>query len=371
MRIAIVTSWPTNVLAGSGTAVFYHALAAGLRQSGYELDVIAPNFDVSNYVKATLQRLLFNTELRTEPRVLSADLVIGFDYDGYGLDPAVRPPMVTSAHAVYADVIQWEVEPFRTMVEAQAFFDQVAMQRTDAITIGSEYAKERIVTLYGIAPEKITVIPHGMIDPAWLPLVASVPQVPNDHPVILSVGKMFPRKRIDVLLRALPLLLPRYPTLELRVVGDGLDWERLHALASELRLDAHVSWLGHIGDDSDFAREWRQADIFCHPSCQETFGYVYLEAMTLGRPIVAVRAGAAPEVLGEAALLAEPENPAALADALQQFLSDPALGRNYGELARARAPIFSHKRMIQGYIAIIERLTQNRAAAVSLSRRDE
>src|SRR5579859_6184037 len=300
MKIALVTSWPTQVLAGSGTAVFFHAMVNGLRQHDYDLDVIAPNFDTSNYVKVTLQRFLFNTELRTEPRVHSADVVIGFDYDGYGLDPAVRPPMLTSAHAVYGDIVQWEVEPFRTMVEAQAFFDQVAMQRTDAITIGSNYAKERIVSLYGIAPEKITTIPHGMAPPAWLPLVDSAPRVPNDHPVILSVGKMFPRKRIDVLLRALLLLLPRYPTLELRVVGDGLDWDRLHALAEQLDLNAHVRWLGHIENDADFAREWRQADIFCHPSSQETFGYVYLEAMTLGKAIVAVRAGAAPEVLDDA-----------------------------------------------------------------------
>ncbi len=356
MRIALVTSWPTEVLAGSGTAVFFHALVDGLRSHGYDLDVIAPNFDVSDYVKATLQRFLFNTELRTEPRVLSADVVIGFDYDGYGLDPIVRPPMITSAHAVYADIVRWEVDPIRTMVEAQAFFDQVAMQRTDVITIGSNYAKERIVSLYGIAPEKIHAIPHGMITPGWLPLVEAAPRIPNDHPIILSVGKMYPRKRIDVLLRALSLLIPRYPTLELRVIGDGLEWDRLHALADELQINANVTWLGHIADDADFAREWRQADILCHPSYQETFGYVYLEAMTLGKAIVAVYAGAAPEVLGDAALLAECENPASLADSLDRFLRDPALREQYGNLARQRAPMFSHERMLQSYITLINAL---------------
>src|SRR2546430_10842020 len=94
MRIAIVTTWPTDVISGSGTAVFFNALLGGLHAHGFDTDVIAPNFDTSDYVQVTLQRFLYNADLRTEPRILSSDLVIGFDYDGYALDPATRPPML-------------------------------------------------------------------------------------------------------------------------------------------------------------------------------------------------------------------------------------------------------------------------------------
>jgi len=367
MRIALVTTWPTKVSGGSGTAVFFNSFVGGLRARGYEIEVIAPNFDVSDYVQATLRRFLFNTDLRTDERVLSADLVIGFDYDGFGLDPANRPPMLTSGHAVYGDVIRWESEPFRTMVEAQAFFDRVAMERTDHVTIGSQYAKDRIVELYNIAPDKITVIPHGMIQPPWMPLVEAQPAVPNDHPVILAVGKLYPRKRINILLQAATLLRASYPTIEFRIVGDGLEWDRLHKLADDLKLGANVTWLSHIGDDAEFAREWRQADIFCHPSCQETFGFVYLEAMTLGKPIVAVRAGSAPEVLDGAALLAEPEDPTSLAAALDQLLRDRALREHYGRLGRERAALYTLDRMIDGYSAIIERLVMQRSGSVTLA----
>src|SRR5689334_14642291 len=252
MRIALVTSWPTEVSGGSGTAVFFNFLLSGLIGRGYNVDVIAPNFDSSDYVKVTLKRFLFNTDLRTDPRISAADVVIGFDYDGYGLDTATRPPMITSAHAVYGDVVQWETEPVRTMVEAQAFFDQVAMQRADCITIGSQYAKDRVVSLYGIEPEKITVIPHGMLIPNWLPLVDSEPRVENDHPVILAVGKMYPRKRLDMLLQAIALLKPTYPNIELRIVGNGLEWDRLHTLADELKVVSNVTWLSHISDDAAF-----------------------------------------------------------------------------------------------------------------------
>src|SRR5258708_7588315 len=279
MRIVLVTSWHTQVLAGSGTAVFFNALHSGLVARGYELEVIASEFDITDYVEVTLKRFLFNTDLRTDPRVQGADVVIGFDYDGYGLDPAHRPPMITSALAVYGDVIRWETEPVRTMVQAQAFFDQVAMERTDRITVGSQYARDRIVSLYGIAAEKITMIPHGEITPTWMPLVNAEDRLENDHPILLAVGKMYPRKRLDILLEALALLRTTYPTIELRVVGDGLEWERLHQLADMLNLNEHVTWLSQIDDNAAFAREWRQADIFCHPSSQETFSYVYLEAM--------------------------------------------------------------------------------------------
>jgi glycosyltransferase involved in cell wall biosynthesis len=358
MLIALVTSWPTEVLGGSGTAVFFHALRSGLLGHGYEIDVIAPEFDITDYVEVTLKRFLFNTDLHTDPRVRAADVVIGLDYDGYGLDPANRPPMITSAHAVYGDVIQWETEPVRTMVQAQAFFDRVAMERTDQVTIGSQYAKDRIVSLYGIPPEKISVIPHGMVTPTWMPLVEAQARLKNDHPILLAVGKMYPRKRFDILLEALALLKSSYPTLELRIVGNGLEWDRLHQLAATLNLADQVSWLGQIDDDAAFAREWRQADIFCHPSCQETFGFVYLEAMLLGKAIVAARAGAAPEVLGDSALLVAPEDPASLAEGLDRLLLDNALRDHYGRLARQRAANYSFARMIDGYVAIIEQLTK-------------
>jgi glycosyltransferase involved in cell wall biosynthesis len=365
MHVIIITSWPTDVMAGSGTAVFFNSVVDGLRQRAYDVEIIAPNFDSSDYVHGTLQRFLFNTQLRTDPRIPRADVVIGFDYDGYGLDPATRPPMISSALAVYGDVIQWEEEPYRTMVASQAFFDQVAMQQADAVTIGSNYAKRRVSDLYQVEPDKITVIPYGEQMPAWMPLVEREKRQPNDHPIILSVGKMFPRKRTDILLHAAALLLPKYPTLELRMAGDGINFANLRRIADEIGITPNVTWLGHVAESQQFAHEWRQADIFCHPSSQETFGYVYLEAMRVGLPIVAVAAGAAPEVLGDAARLSEPENPEALAVDLDYFLSHPETYESYSKQAKQRAQHYTIERMIDGYDAVINQVVSNRVYKVS------
>jgi glycosyltransferase involved in cell wall biosynthesis len=365
MRIVIVTSWPTNVFAGSGTAVFFQVFTDGLKTYGYAVEMIAPDFDISDYVAATRRRFAFNAELKNDPRILSADVLIGFDYDGYALDPAQRPPLITGALAVYGDVVQWEKGAIRTAVQAQARRDCLAMRRAAAIATGSQYAKDRIVELYGIAPDKIEVIHNGLQRTTWMEQVQAQPRGPNDHPVLLSVGKMYPRKRVELTLQAAALLLSKYPTLEVRIVGDGICWDVLHAEAERLNLGSHVTWLGHIADDAAFAREWRQADLLCHPSSQETFGFVYLEAMTLGVPVVAARAGAAPEVIGDAGLLAEPNNAEALAAKLDSMLANEAARQTYAERGRRRAKQFTISNMMNRYEQLIEKVVSGARAATT------
>jgi len=356
MRLVVISSWPTEVSGGSGTAVFFNNFTDGLRGRGYDLDIIAPNFSTDDYVAVTRQRFAFNRALSVDPRLRRADLIIGFDYDGYALDPACIPPYLVSAHAVYGDVVQWESGAIRTTVQSQARRDRVAMCHARAVAIGSQYAADRLMALYNVPDERIAMIPHGMGAPAWFAHLDDAPRAPNDHPVILSVGKMFPRKRVALTLRAVAQLLPRYPTLELRVIGDGIEEVALHAEADRLGIQAHVTWLGHIANDADFAREWRQADVLSHPSSQETFGFVYLEAMTVGLPIVAADAGAAPEVIGDAGLLTAPEDAGALAAALDSLLADPERRALYVARGKARATMFSYDRMLDSYEELIDRL---------------
>ncbi|MHB8628136.1 MAG: glycosyltransferase family 4 protein [Aggregatilineales bacterium] len=356
MRLVIISSWPTDVIAGSGTAVFFQVFTSGLKARGYTVELLTPNFDADDYVAVTRRRFAFNAELVHDPRIQRADLLIGFDYDGYALDPVQRPPLISGALAVYGDIVQWEKGAIRTIVQSQARRDRLAMSRAAAVATGSEYAKDRIVDLYCIAPDNVEVIPNGLQRTAWMDRVRAVPRAPNDHPIVLSVGKMYPRKRAELTLQAASLLLPKYPTLEVRVVGDGIGWDDLHAEAERLNLGSHVTWLGHIADDEAYAREWRQADVLCHPSSQETFGFVCLEAMALGVPVVAARAGAVPEVIGDAGLLAEPNNAEDLVAKLDDMLADEAVRRTYAERSQRRAQQFTMTRMMDGYERLIERV---------------
>ena len=100
-------------------------------------------------------------------------------------------------------------------------------------------------------------------------------------------------------------------------VGAGPCGPYLRQLSGELKLDGAVTWLGDISR-SQLIAEYNRADIFCLPSVQEGFGIVLLEAMAAGKPIVAARAAAIPEVAPHG-LLVEPDSEEALEAGIERY----------------------------------------------------
>ena len=109
----------------------------------------------------------------------------------------------------------------------------------------------------------------------------------------------------------------------------------MRALHARLGLGAAVTFLGDVSART-LAVEYVNADCFCLPSAQEGFGIVFLEAMTAGLPVVACRAAAVPEVVrdGSTGLLVALRDPAALAEALERVLTQPALAKQLGGAGR-------------------------------------
>ena len=98
-----------------------------------------------------------------------------------------------------------------------------------------------------------------------------------------------------------------------------------------MNVPSWLLWKNKLGDVSqaELAREYQNCDVFCLPSVQEGFGIVFLEAMAAGKPIVAARVAAVPEVVTDG-LLVEPESAKALADAIARLDADPTLRRDLG-----------------------------------------
>ena len=159
--------------------------------------------------------------------------------------------------------------------------------------------------------------------------------------VIGSARKLERTYGLDVLLEAFARLDPgarQDQPLSLWIAGDGPDRTRLPQQAARLGVASHVKFLGALSHDRMPAFMWA-LDLFVNPSRAESFGVAALEAAASGLPVVASRVGGLPEIVadGETGLLAPPEDPVALAEALARLIDSPEQRRALGRAARARA----------------------------------
>ena len=180
--------------------------------------------------------------------------------------------------------------------------------------------------------------------------------IPEAAPVVGTVASLFPRKGYDVMLRALPAIATAAPDVRYVIVGSGdAAYERrLKALVRELGLDHQAHFAGF--QDSVYPC-LAAMDVYVHPARMEGFGIAVLEAMAMGKPVVATTAGGLPEIVrdGETGLLVPPDDPDALARAVIRLVQDPLQRRKLGEGGRDRvAAHFTVEAMI-GRLASVYR----------------
>ena len=193
----------------------------------------------------------------------------------------------------------------------------------DAIIINSESLRTEVLTYLDVDPAKLRLVPEAVDHTTFRPgdadeARAQVKRHGIDRPFVLFVSSLWPYKNCDGLLRAFALAKPRLDGHQLAVVGHGRDVQyvaRLHALAEELGIADDVVWVGGVRLE-ETVLFYRAAAAFAYPSFNETFGLPILEAMACGCPVVTSNRSAMAETAGDAALLADPEDPESLAEAL-------------------------------------------------------
>ena len=311
MRLRFLTSTPLDIRRGSGTYVGMQVLARALRELGHMVEFETPRYTLPVY---TAQRLLFNWSLRPST---SFDLTIGFDMDGYRIAHAGRH--VAALKGVIADEVRFESGLTRLTMGIQARRERLHVLRASRVLVTSVYSAERARDLYGLERTP-AVVPELISLAEWRALLARHPESSSRF-TVLFVGRHYRRKRVEVLLRAAASLRPRIPDLEVRIVGNGPCTGRLQELWREWKLEQTVTWLGDI-PRSRLAAEYSRCDVFCLPSVQEGFGIVLLEAMAAGKPIVASRAAAIPEVVPYG-MLVQPDNTEALAEGIEALYRSP------------------------------------------------
>jgi glycosyltransferase involved in cell wall biosynthesis len=188
-------------------------------------------------------------------------------------------------------------------------------------------------------------------DPAALPSPSDARRqlgLPARGPIIGMAGRLQRWKGMHLLVEAMPRVRASFPDARCVLIGGSHDLEPeypsfLRGLISELELDHHVLLAGQRAD----VPLWLQAaDIVIHASDREPFGIVVIEAMALGKPVVAADSGGPREILSHEieGLLAPSGDAAALARAIGRYLEDEGLAKRLGAAARRRALAFSSAR---------------------------
>jgi glycogen(starch) synthase len=193
------------------------------------------------------------------------------------------------------------------------------LRRADAVTACSAFVMRDLGEVKTIRAPAY-VVPNG-VEPSDF---GDATPEEDFRPYVLAVGRLVPQKGFDVLLDA--FASEHLVGLNLVLAGDGFERASLETQTAELDLGSRVRFLGSV-DRSRLARLLRGAQVFTLPSRGEPFGIALLEAMAAGVPGVAVAAGGVPEFArdGQNALLVEPENAQALAEAIARIESDADL----------------------------------------------
>jgi len=335
MRIRFLTSTPLDIRRGSGTYVGIAVLARALRELGHDVVLETPRLRLPVY---TAERLLFNRGLK---RSAGFDVTVGFDMDGYRIANQARH--VAALKGVIADEVRFERGLTRLTMGIQARCERLHVLRAGRVIVTSHYCAAQVRTLYGATREP-AIVPE-LIDLAeWrAALAAGNASGPAGRFVVLFVGRLYRRKRVDVLLRAAAALRRRIPGLEVRIVGNGpcaSPWQRL---AGELNLNGTVTFFGDVSR-IQLVEQYRAASVFCLPSVQEGFGIVLLEAMAAAKPIVASRAAAIPEVAPHGTLV-EPDDPESLAAGIELLYRSPEVCAAQSQAGAARVEQFDAPRV--------------------------
>ena len=238
--------------------------------------------------------------------------------------------------------------------------------RADAIVAVSEAAARGLQIVFGVPRARVDVVPNGL-DPA---LFRPMPPDPalvralglEGCRVVVTVARLVARKGVDRTIEALALL-GDIADLRLVVVGDGPERAALGALAGRLGVADRVTFAGAVAHD-EVARYVALGEIMAMPNRRlpdgedEGFGLVFLEANACGKPVIAGRAGGAPEVVrdGVNGLLVDGDDAADVARALRRLLTDPALAEALGERGREMAASATWANRAGAFIAVCVRL---------------
>lgn len=377
MRIVLITPEypPAERMGGIGTNAL--TVARALVRAGHEVGVVTRGEEHARYTDEGVEvvrldhrwlphpgaaRLLANGRIAVAARSWRPDVVQAAEWEAeaWSLARFGRVPVVTRLATPTYMIEELNFGGARPESKLVRRLERDQTRRSAKVFAPTRAIVDRVGTDWGLALDEIETIPNPLDLAEVRRLAEGPPPVEVAPRSLVFFGRMERRKGIETLARALPAVLAAHPDVEAYFVGrdpgdeEGALMERFRRIVAPVEDRVHL--LGELPRAETMALVAR-ATIVVVPSLWESFGYVCVEAMALGRPVVAARAGGLAEIVtdGVDGWLVPPGDAESLAGSLVARLSDADELDRVGEAARARAEDFDVDRIVNRLLDVYQR----------------
>ena len=273
-------------------------------------------------------------------------------------------PKVSLVHHIHSEVFFRELPPH--LAHLGSFLESICMplvyRRTPFVAV-SDSTRQSMIQI-GIPDHQITVIHNGVDNLSYTPGTKS------DSPRIIFVGRLRRYKSVDVLIRAMPLVLLKIPNLRLDIVGSGPMADELHRLADNLCVSGSIRFHGFVSERNK-VEFLRQAHLAIQPSMKEGWGLTVLEANACGTPVVAANVpGLIDSVVhGKTGILVPHGDPDALAQEVVALLIDADRRSKMSQAAVAWSQQFNWEQTARSCLELLTRQVQDVPTKIPATRR--
>jgi len=278
------------------------------------------------------QLWLHSGQPRFERLVGRFDLVHGTNFV---VPPTTHTPTLVTVHdlvaLIHPDVVEHHSRIYPALIAK-------AIERGAWVQVASEWVANEVRSAFAVRDDRVVTIANGVTPVTGGDAAAGRASVGFDR-YILAMGTIEPRKRYPDLIAAFDQVAANDTELGLVIVGK-IGWGR-DPFDAAIASAHHADRIRHLGWIDEPASVLRGATVLAYPSLYEGFGLPPLEAMTVDVPVVTTRAGAVPEVVGDAALVVPVGDIDALADALTRAVSNDSLRDQLIAAGRTRVRKYS------------------------------
>jgi glycosyltransferase involved in cell wall biosynthesis len=267
--------------------------------------------------------------------------------------PPSRAPVVVTVHdlafATMPELCRPETRSYGPLLRR-------ALARGAVVHAVSDYVAEAVREHFAVPHDRVTRIYEGAAPMLTAGDPAAGAQLAGSPRYVLALGTIEPRKNLPRLVHAFDAVAADRTDTLLVVAGpDGWGTSAFAAAVAATSAPDRVRRLGYVSDQQR-ADLLAGAAALAYPSLDEGFGHPPLEAMAAGVPVVAARAGALPEVTGDAAVLVDPTDVGAIAGALARVLDDDALRAALITRGRVRVDAFPWSRCVDELVTLYHRV---------------